>query len=50
LLVRNNAQALGLSFRGTPAFIVGKFRVPGVLTMAQFEEVISDARKAKAAQ
>src|SRR3569833_1163916 len=50
LLVRNNTQALGLSFRGTPAFIVGKFRVPGVLTMAQFEQVISDARKAKAAR
>jgi protein-disulfide isomerase len=50
LLARNNAQARGLSFRGTPSFIVGKFRVPGVLTMAQFEQVISDARKAKAAQ
>ena len=35
-------------FRGTPAFIVGKFRVPGVLTMDQFEQVIADARKAKA--
>ncbi|HWL20483.1 MAG TPA: DsbA family protein, partial [Bradyrhizobium sp.] len=31
-----------------PSFIVGKFRVPGVLTMAQFEQVIADARKAKA--
>jgi len=50
LLARNNTQARGLSFRGTPAFIVGKFRVPGVLTMAQFEQVISDARKAKAVQ
>jgi protein-disulfide isomerase len=50
LLSRNNAQAKGLGFRGTPSFIVGKFRVPGVLTMAQFEQVISDARKAKAAQ
>jgi protein-disulfide isomerase len=50
LLVRNNRQALGLSFRGTPSFIVGKFRVPGVLTMAQFEQAISDARKAKAVQ
>jgi len=50
LLSRNNAQAQGLNFRGTPSFIVGKFRVPGVLTMAQFEQVISDARKAKAAQ
>jgi len=50
LLSRNNAQARGLGFRGTPSFIVGKFRVPGVLTMAQFEQVISDARKVKAAQ
>jgi len=50
LLSRNNAQAQGLGFRGTPSFIVGKFRVPGVLTMAQFEQVISDARKANFAQ
>jgi protein-disulfide isomerase len=48
ILARNNAQAEGLGFKGTPSFIVGKFRVPGVLTMAQFEQVISDARKAKA--
>src|SRR5216683_394472 len=48
ILARNNEQAEGLGFRGTPAFIVGKFRVPGVLTMAQFEQVIADARKAKA--
>ena len=45
---RNNATAEGLGFRGTPSFIVGKFRVPGVLTMDQFEQVIADARKAKA--
>ena len=48
ILKRNSEQAEGLGFRGTPAFIVGKFRVPGVLTMAQFEQVIADARKAKA--
>ncbi len=48
ILARNNAQAEGLGFNGTPSFIVGKFRVPGVLTMAEFEQVISDARKAKA--
>ena len=39
--------AEGLGFQGTPAFIVGKFRVPGVLTMDQFTQVIADARKAK---
>jgi protein-disulfide isomerase len=49
MLARNEKQARGLRFRGTPSFIVGKFRVPGVLTMAQFEQVIADARKAKAA-
>jgi protein-disulfide isomerase len=48
ILKRNNEQAEALGFRGTPSFIVGKFRVPGVLTMAQFEQVIADARKAKA--
>ncbi|UFZ03188.1 DsbA family protein [Bradyrhizobium ontarionense] len=50
MLARNDKQARGLSFRGTPSFIVGKFRVPGVLTMAQFEQVIADARKASAAK
>jgi protein-disulfide isomerase len=48
ILARNNEQAEGLGFNGTPSFIVGKFRVPGVLTMTQFEQVIGDARKAKA--
>ncbi|WP_172183589.1 MULTISPECIES: DsbA family protein [Bradyrhizobium] len=48
MLARNDSQARGLRFRGTPSFIVGKFRVPGVLTMPQFEQVIADARKAMA--
>jgi protein-disulfide isomerase len=48
ILARNNAQAEAFEFRGTPSFIVGKFRVPGILTMAEFEQVIADARKAKA--
>lgn len=48
MLARNNEAAEGLGFQGTPAFIVGKFRVPGVLTMDQFGQVIADARKAKA--
>lgn len=48
ILARNNDQALAFGFRGTPSFIVGKFRVPGVLSMAEFELVIADARKAKA--
>jgi protein-disulfide isomerase len=48
ILARNNGQAEAFGFRGTPSFIVGKFRVPGILTMAEFEMVIADARKAKA--
>lgn len=46
ILKRNNDQATGFGFNGTPAFIIGKFRVPGALTMAQFEQAIADARKA----
>jgi protein-disulfide isomerase len=48
ILARNNDQATAFGFKGTPAFIVGKFRVPGTLTMAQFDQVIADARKAAA--
>jgi protein-disulfide isomerase len=47
ILARNNDQAAAFGFRGTPSFIVGKFRVPGALTIAEFEQVIADARKAK---
>ena len=50
ILARNNDQATAFDFRGTPSFIVGKFRVPGVLTMAQFAQAIADARKAAAAR
>jgi protein-disulfide isomerase len=48
ILARNGDQATAFGFKGTPSFIVGKFRVPGVLTMAQFDQVIADARKAAA--
>lgn len=48
ILARNAEQAKAFGFRGTPAFIIGKFRVPGVLTMTQFEQAIADARKALA--
>jgi protein-disulfide isomerase len=49
-LKRNDDQATAFGFRGTPSFIVGKFRVPGVLTTAQFTQAIADARKAAAAR
>ena len=48
LLARNNDQATAFGFKGTPSFIIGKFRVPGALTMAQFDQAIADARKAAA--
>jgi protein-disulfide isomerase len=50
VLKRNDEQARAFGFRGTPSFIVGKFRVPGILTMAQFDQAIADARKAAKAK
>jgi protein-disulfide isomerase len=50
VLARNNDQAAAFEFRGTPSFIVGKFRVPGALTMPEFAQAIADARKAAAAK
>ena len=50
IMARNNDQATAFGFRGTPSFIVGKFRVPGVLTMAEFDQAIADARKAAASR
>lgn len=44
LLARNSAQAEAFGFQGTPGFIVGTFRVPGVLEMNIFKQVIADAR------
>ncbi|MFZ2157259.1 MAG: DsbA family protein [Bradyrhizobium sp.] len=46
IIARNGEQAEAFGFKGTPSFIIGKFRVPGVLTMAQFDQAIADARKA----
>ena len=50
LLARNNTQAEALGFNGTPSFIVGIFRVPGVLEEVGFKAAIADARKAMAKQ
>jgi protein-disulfide isomerase len=50
VIKRNSTQAEAFGFNGTPSFIVGKFRVPGVLTMEEFGQVIADARKAAAAK
>jgi protein-disulfide isomerase len=50
LLARNDAQARAFGFQGTPAFIIGTFRVPGSLNAAGFKHAISDARKAGASK
>lgn len=47
-LKRSDEQASAFGFQGTPAFIIGKFRVPGPLSKQQFALAISDARKARA--
>jgi protein-disulfide isomerase len=47
LLSRNDVQAQAFGFPGTPAFIVGTFRVPGVLDADNLRQVIADARKAQ---
>jgi len=44
LLARNDAQAQAFGFRGTPGFIVGTFRVPGVVEMKVFKQIVADAR------
>ncbi len=46
LLARNSAQAEAFGFDGTPGFIVGTFRIPGVLDMNVFKQVVADARAA----
>lgn len=46
VLARNNAQAEAFGFEGTPGFIVGTFRVPGVVEMKVFKMIVADARAA----
>ena len=45
-LKRSDDQAKAFGFQGTPAFIIGSFRVPGVLDGAGFRQAIADARAA----
>lgn len=45
-LKRSDDQAKAFGFQGTPAFIIGTFRVPGVLDRASFRQAIADARAA----
>lgn len=45
-LKRSDDQAKAFGFQGTPAFIIGTFRVPGVLDGPGFRQAIADARAA----
>ena len=45
-LKRNDDQARAFGFQGTPAFIIGTFRIPMALDAASFRQAISDARAA----
>ena len=44
VLARNHTQAVAFGFLGTPAFIVGKYRVNVGLSAENFKRVIADAR------
>ena len=47
VLARNQTQAVAFGFLGTPAFIVGKYRVNVGLSAENFKRVIADARAAE---
>lgn len=46
ILARNGEQAEAFEFQGTPAFIVGRFRIPGAMSAENFKRAIADARAA----
>lgn len=46
ILDRNHAQAMGFGFPGTPAFVINKAVIPGVLDGIAITQMIKDARKA----
>ena len=50
VLKRSDSQAKAFGFVGTPSYIIGKFRVPGVLTKEQFAMAVADARRAAASK
>jgi protein-disulfide isomerase len=49
-LARNSEQAEAFGFQGTPAFIVGRFRIPGAMSADNFKRAIADARAATKAK
>lgn len=47
ILTRNQEQASALGFRGTPAFLIEKFRVPAVFNTKDLPNFIAEARLTK---
>ena len=43
ILARNHEQAEAFEFQGMPAFIVGRFRMPGVFSAENFKRAVADA-------
>jgi protein-disulfide isomerase len=46
IVKRNTIQAQSFGFVGTPGFIIGTFRVPMALDVANFKQAVADARAA----
>ncbi len=44
LLRRNNAQAMGMGFQGTPVFLIGPYLVAAALDYDGFKNVVAQAR------
>lgn len=47
VLNRNRLAAFTLGFRGTPSYLVGRYRVEGAITRRQFRKLVAQARKAR---
>lgn len=47
LIRRNNAQAVGMGFQGTPVFLIGPYQVAAALDYDGFKKVVAQARAEK---
>ncbi len=45
LLKRNDKQAVGMGFSGTPVFLIGPFLIASPLDLPGFQQAVSDARQ-----
>ncbi|WP_245257503.1 DsbA family protein [Methylocapsa acidiphila] len=48
ILKRNDKQATGMGFQGTPVYLIGPFLVASPLDLAGFQKTVADARKRQA--